>query len=218
MVQLPEGSCYLDNEKPEKRKSSEPIVSADMVVNKKIGLGGKLVKMFVAEDAKTIKDTIVNDYIIPAIKDVIHDTITKTTDMIFYGETRSTKISGTKSYSSYSAYTPYSAYYGNPNRSSSLTKGYDNKDEDYNRVIYEYEPVIIKGHGKDSMMKAEEVRHYIIDTLNEYHNISVLELYSKVSRRAPHTFQKYGWDNLSHIEIVRVPEGYLIDLPKPVPL
>ena len=58
----------------------------------------------------------------------------------------------------------------------------------------------------------------MIDVIEQYNVVSVLDLYDMVDMSAPHTANKYGWTNLRNADVVRVRDGYVIKLPKPFPI
>lgn len=67
---------------------------------------------------------------------------------------------------------------------------------------------------------AQDVLEELYDKLEEYHVVSVADLYTMLdwTSRSTHTDQKWGWENLQGSDIKRVRDGYLLILPKIVSL
>ena len=55
----------------------------------------------------------------------------------------------------------------------------------------------------------------LIDT---YSMVSVADLYDLIGVTGNYTDNKYGWTNIRNAEVVRVREGYLLKLPKALPI
>lgn len=70
----------------------------------------------------------------------------------------------------------------------------------------------------DDAGDANVVLHFIEDTLREYKVISVLNLYDSVDLPTDNTMAKFGWTNISGAKIVPNNGGYLLKLPKAVPI
>lgn len=65
-------------------------VTQATVSKRKATIGERLAKTFLSEEnVDNVGDYLLNDVVIPAIKDTIVDFIQKGTDMLFYGETKS---------------------------------------------------------------------------------------------------------------------------------
>lgn len=66
---------------------------------------------------------------------------------------------------------------------------------------------------------AEAVIDELCRILDTYGEVSVADLYDAVGINAvKFTDQKWGWTNLRSASVLRVREGYLLDLPKTLPL
>ena len=95
---------YKGNSHREKKEEK----TAHKVISGKAKVGGKprgnIFDLFIAEDAGSIRDYLIMDVIVPAIRDTLVDIIISGVKMTFYGETGNVKKSG-------SSRTSYSDYY-----------------------------------------------------------------------------------------------------------
>lgn len=182
------------------RKKLEPIAKGKA---KKKSEVKKFADVFIAEDVTSVKEYVINDVLIPAAKKAISDIITNGIDMILYGEARGRDRRGNGSKVSY-------------------TKYYDReRDRDYDRSrsrttrrsVYDYDDIILDTRGE-----AEEVLNRMDDLIDTYDIVSVADLYDLVGIQGNYTDNKYGWTNLRNATVQRVRDGYLLKLPKALPL
>lgn len=190
---------------PAERKV-EKVVSGTVTTKKKNGIQ-KFADAFVSEDVVNIKSFILSDVIIPAIKNVASDTVGTIVDVIknsvdtcLYGEAGARK----KSNSSKISYRDY--YESNKRRAVTEPKTRSSSR-------YDYEDIILDNRGE-----AEEVLSQMIGMVDTYKMVSVADLYDLVGITCNYTDNKYGWTDLEHASVIRVREGYMIKLPRAVPL
>lgn len=163
----------------------------------------KATDLFISEDIGNVKSYILLDVLVPAIKKALLDVITNGADMILYGGTgRGSKRSGGDRIS----YTRYS--------DKSRDRGYD---RDYGavraRVGYDYDDIVLQSRGD-----AERVLSQMNDLIETYGTVSIADMYDLVGEDAPYTHNKYGWTNIRNAEAVRVRDGYMLKMPKALPL
>ena len=56
------------------------------------------------------------------------------------------------------------------------------------------------------------------DLIETYESVSVADLYDLVGKPCNYTDNKYGWTNIRNVEPVRVRDGYILKLPKAMPI
>ena len=56
------------------------------------------------------------------------------------------------------------------------------------------------------------------DVIEQYEVVSVSDLYDMADLVAPHTGNRYGWTDLRNAEVIRVRDGYVIKLPRALPI
>lgn len=159
----------------------------------------KLANIFISEDAANVKSYVFMDVLVPAIKKAIFDIVTDGIDMVLYGESRGHRHkSGNK--------ISYRSYYDD--------KRNDRRDGSYqSRSRFDYDDLIF-----DSRGEAEAVREHMIDIIDTYGLVTVAEMYDMAGLSAPYTSNKYGWTNIRTAETVRVRDGYVLKLPKAMPI
>lgn len=161
----------------------------------------KVTDVFISEDITNVKSYILMDVLVPAIKKALLDVITNGADMILYG---GTGRSGKRHTSDRISYTRYSDKSRDYDRDYASARG---------RVGYDYDDVVLESRGD-----AERVLSQMNDLINTYKTISIADMYDLVGEDAPYTHHKYGWTNIRNAEVVRVRDGYMLKMPKALPL
>lgn len=162
----------------------------------------KLADIFISEDVTNVKNYIFMDVLVPAIKKAIYDIVTNGIDMFLYGGTGKSKSpsSGTK--------VSYRNYYEQKNSS-----GYRSSEPARTHSGFEYEDVIFPSRGD-----AECAKQQMQDIVARYGIVTVNDLYEMAMLSAPYTSQKYGWMDVSNVTVERVRDGYVLKLPRAVPI
>ena len=182
------------------KKKVEKVVKGNVKVKKKNGLT-KLADTFISDDAKNVKTYILSDVLIPATKKAICDIVTDGISMILYGGTgRNRKNSSISSVS-------YRSYYDQRDRDRYQS------DNPRTRTGYNYNDIILETRGE-----AEEVLRQMMEMIETYDVVSVADLYDLVGITGQYTDNNYGWTNVRNTEIIRVRDGYLLKLPKVLPI
>lgn len=181
------------------KKKIEKVVKGNVKTKKKNEIR-KLTDVFISEDASNVKSYILMDVLVPAIKKAVSDIVTNGIDMILYGETGHSKKRSTASKVSYRSY-------------------YDQKEDDRRhstsrtRMGYDYDDIVLETKGE-----AEDVLSRMDEIIDMYGVVSVSDLYDLVGVSGNYTDNKYGWTNIRNAKSVRVRDGYLLDLPKALPI
>ncbi len=160
----------------------------------------KITGLFVSEDAANVKSYVILDVLVPAIKKAISDIVTDGIDIILYGESR-----GRKSRSE--SRTPYRSYYDSDRR---------DRDRDSRRAVtnrFDYDDILFDTRGD-----AELVLDQMVDILKNYGMVTVADMYDLAGLSVPYTAANYGWFNVRTAEVVRARDGYILKLPKAMPI
>lgn len=179
---------------PEKRASK--VVTGTVVTKKKSGIS-KLADEFISEDAKNIKSYVIGDVIIPSIKKALCDIVKDGIEMLLYGGTRP---GGGRSVSDRVS---YRSYYDRDSRPIRETR----------TSSYSYDDIILGSRGE-----AEDVLSRMDELMDTYGLVRVADLYDLVGITGNYTDNKYGWTNIRNAEIVRTRDGYMIKMPRAVPI
>ena len=202
----------MDNYKPNSHKSKEEqkestsekkiekVISGSVKSKKKNEIQ-KFADVFISEDVNNVKSYIVLDVLVPAIKKAISDIVTNGIDMILYGESGRTKKNSTSSKISYRSYYEKENDQKRSYNSTSVKSGYS------------YDDIILDNRGE-----AEDVLARMDELVATYGIVSVADLYDLVGVTGAYTDNKYGWTDVRSAAVVRTRDGYLIKLPKVLPL
>ena len=164
----------------------------------------KFADSFIVEDISNVGEYIVKDVFIPTIKKTIFDIITNGIDMLLYGTT------GRSNKNSIAGKVSYRNYYDQRNSD----RGYSSSSYNKPRTPhYSYDEIVL-----DSRGEAEEVLMRMQELIEQYKMASVADLYDLVGVSGDYTDNKYGWINLRNADVIRVRDGYLLKLPKALPL
>ena len=180
-------------------KKIEKVVTGPVKAKKKSDFQ-KFAEVFVSEDTANVKSYILLDVIIPAIRNLIEDIIVDSTHMILRGD------AGKRNKNSPTSRISYRKFYEEPDRHRS-------RDDFRLRSGYDYEEYTI-----DSRGEAEEVLSQMDDLIATYGTVSVADFYDLLGVRSNYTDNKYGWSNIRNATVVHVRDGYVIKLPKAMPL
>lgn len=180
-------------------KKADKVISGNVKVKKKNEIQ-KLANVFISEDIKNVKSYVLMDVLIPAIKKAVSDIVTNGIDMILYGGNGPSRKNTNASYVSYRDYSRKDNDRFSSNRSQTKTG-------------YNYDDIILESRGE-----AEEVLSRMDELIETYGIVSIADMYDLVGIKGNYTDNKYGWSNLSNAEPIRVRDGYLLKLPKALPI
>lgn len=194
----------LDKTKLEQRKTGvekkkmEKVVTGNAKIKKKSPTR-KFTDVFISEDASNVKEYVLNDIVIPTIKKLFSDVIKDSVDMIFGINTR--KSNGIRGdYVSYNRYSDRKNDRFSSNHSTS-------------RNVYSPYDITLDNRGE-----AEYVLSRLDEAIEMYGVVTVADLYDLVGVTGNYTDNKYGWTNLRNAEPVRVRDGYMLKMPKALPI
>lgn len=174
-------------------KKVEKIISGSARSKKKNGIQ-KITNVFIPDDVDDVRSYIIEDIVVPAVKDIILDAV-----RAFLGVNPGSRGKSSSSKVSYRKY--YDERDRRDSREACRTRG------------YEYDDIIIENRGE-----AEDVLSRMDELIESYGLVSVADLYDLVGINGNYTDNKYGWFNIRTASVVRVRDGYMIKLPKAVPL
>ena len=182
----------------EERQRAEKVVSGKVKTKKKSG-AQKLVDRFISDDAENIKTYVSEDIIIPGIKNMIEDIVTKGIRILLRGSVGDRRDSRTPA-----SRVSYRDCYDRDTRSNNYIRA---------NTRYSYEDVIF-----DNIHDAKEVLSKMDEVVETYKMVSVADLYEFAGINASTTDHKYGWTDIRSARIESTREGYQLRLPKAVPI
>ena len=171
----------------------------------------KFLGNFIAKDAADIKEYLVQEVLIPTVKDTIWAAITNTVEMTLWGGTGRARRSGTSNLGS--RVRNFTDYCTISSRDSRPSDRYD--DEPRSRNSFDPEDIVFR-----TVTDAEAVLDQMAACIEQWGKVSVNDLYDMVDRTPPsHTATRYGWTYLdAGCKPVHVRDGYILRLPKARPL
>lgn len=187
-----------ENEKPPKEKV-EKVIEGDVVKVKKKSALKKFVEIFFAEDLDHVKNYILTDVIVPAIKNTLLDSIKNGSEMWLWGDAKS----GLSSKSN----TPYHKI--SKLVSSPMTVSTTSRQPTYTATLADDSEIIL-----ETREEAETVLEHLIALVDEYGSASVADLYDLIGKTPQFTDNKFGWTKLGSASTQRVREGYKLKLPR----
>lgn len=186
-----EGLVPNSNKYKQQQKDKPELTKAvtGKITTRKKTFGRRFADLFFVENTESLKEFVIFDVLVPAVKDTIVDVINKATDMLFYGRIRGGKSSATyTSYSSYSKKEPVQA----PKR-----QRYSADD-----IVFE------------SRAEAEHIKEMLAELIDVYGQATLADLYDLVGITSEYTDNNVGWKDIGGSYISSVREGYLLVLPR----
>jgi len=181
----------------------EKVVTGQVSTKKKSGIT-KFAGNIISEDAKNIKDFIFLDVLIPTFKKAISDIVTNGIDIILYGESRgrSNRLPGDRV-----SYRSYGQYYDDARRTTTQRAVQRPMSFSYSDLIF------------DSRQDAQAVLNQMNDILYSYGFVRVADLMESAGVTGnPYTDNSYGWNSLNTAEVMITRDGWIIKLPRPIPV
>lgn len=187
----------MDEFKPNSHKSKE---SLEKKVKKAVVTGARTKKkseikkftdIFISDDLQNVKSYVLLDVFIPALKKAISDIV----DMLLYGETERTKKSNASKVS-------YRSFY------EKEAKPYQKANVDVDFCYVEV----------DTRRDAEAILNAMDEIVSTYGVVSVADMYDLAQIEHSFTHTKYGWTDVRNASVVRNRNGYVLKMPKCMPL
>lgn len=190
----------------EQKSELAPVVDKDQVIVSKKSLGAKFADAFISDAAKDVKGYIIEDVIIPGVK----DTIINCLEMIFFGGTTGRSRTRGRSYgsenSNYRAFyqSDYDSYGAPPKRRDRHDRRY--RDDSYSDRI-DYRNIVVRDRGS-----AEEIVSKLRGRIEKYNEATKADLFELIDTPSSYQDNNWGWTDPRDIGIRRVTSGYLIDV------
>lgn len=194
---------------PVEEKVVLKVVTGDVIRRKK-PLGSRMREMFFGDDTKGVVEYVLQDVLVPALKDMIADAGSQGLERMIFGENRSPsgRSNGRPSAFGGSNHTNYRQYSSpvQPRREEKVS----NSRYRSSRTMNDFEEVILPTR-IEAMKVLEELRKGI----TQYEAVTVRDLYELIGVEFHHVDEKFGWLDLSDAGFRRISSGYLLVLPRP---
>ncbi len=205
-------SMLPPNKKPDPKKETgkspttpklNSVVTRGTVVSTKPSLGRRIRSLFIADDVEDVGDYLINELVIPFIKNTILDL----GEMLLFGETSGRRRGRSRKRSYSNLPTDYSASYKSPRDRERRSRRDDDKrysrrgsDDDYREIVL------------SDRNDARDVVASLHDRIKTYGSASVADLLELVDQTSVYTDTAYGWHSCDQIGISRDGRGWLIDV------
>lgn len=188
--------------KPKEAPKLEKVITSAIVERKK-PLGRRIVESFTGDDSKSVGHFVLFDVVLPTTKQLISDVVSQGIERLLFGENSRQQTRG--------GYRPgYNNYSPRPvQRRDEPARAISQKA----RATHDFNEIVI-----ESRQDAQKVLDDITAAIEQYDVATVSDLYDLVGITGSFQDDKWGWYDLRAARIVRVREGYLLDLPKPEPV
>lgn len=173
------------------------------VKQRKKPLSRKFAEAFQVENTNTVKEYLIFDVVIPAVKDLIFSMITEgSSKFLFNDAVVSGRRGGKAGYKSYG--------------SVSKTRNHPSSRE--RRQVrasdgFDFDEFILESKGD-----AELALDTMQELIGEYGQATVADLKGALEVSADYTDAGYGWTSMAQARAVRVQDGYVLKMPDPKPL
>jgi hypothetical protein len=201
------GNSQRDKKTAPPEKEKEPIqrVTTAEPIRRKKGLGRKLKDIFLGGDPRATMSFIVQSVLIPAAKDMIVDAASEGVQKLVRGDSyrrRTGPSSGPQGYVAYNRM-------GRPGAVAEPPRSMTRQA----RARHDFDEIVLQ-----SRAEAEEVIERMFDIVGRYDTATVADLYDLVGIRASHVDNKWGWTDMRGAGVVRVRDGFLLELPDVQPM
>lgn len=195
----------LDQKPAEPEKKVTPVANGKKV-EKKGGGARKLAERFFQEDAGTIGMTLLQDVLIPSLKKTIKELITNGTELALYGDANPVRRKQIPEQVSYRR-DSYDRRESSGSRDQNRDR-FPRKQEcsDYNDIWY------------PTRQDAERVLMILDEVIARDGSARVSDLYSASNMTSQWTDEYYGWYDITSAKAVMFQDGWLLKMPKAVPL
>lgn len=201
-----------DDVPPEQEKRVEKLVSGEITQRKK-PLGRKIAETFSGDDAQSVGQYVLFEVIIPATKNLIFDMIREGADRLLFGSSGRGRLSG-PGLSRGSGFTNYSKMYtGGGRMDIDRPDGGRKMSASRETPSTEWTEVVIPDRGE-----AQLILDKLYEIGDEYGVVRVTDLKDALGVTTSYVDNDWGWDDLRGSEIRSVREGFLLRLPKPIPI
>jgi len=193
-------------EKGQDRPSDIKKVAKGSVKMQKKPASKRFLESIGVEDGRTVGDYILWDVVLPSVKDMLASVVKNGIDVFLYGQTKPKNIERRGRTSRVS----YNRYYDDYDRPPSRTYTYRPRAAmDFSNIVF------------NDRSDAESVLNEMADIVQQYGFVKVSEFLALSGvDDSDISFADHGmgWERLVNVGVDRVRDGYVIHLPRPVPV
>lgn len=189
---------------PRVEKHVEKVVTGEVIERPK-PLGKRFRNIFLGGNLRTAMSYVGADILLPALRNLIVDVVSKGTERVVLGESRYRSRPVT--------YNTSRTIYNSP-----INRARDPRDRPYlpdQRRTREPTP---RGLNNDVIIASREEANLVAETLleivNKYDVASLADFYDLLGLPTRYTDNQWGWTQLNSVEVRQHRDGWVIDLPQ----
>lgn len=206
-----QSNSHKDKEKKdEDSKSEKPLVVkvvTNDVIKKPNTIGRKFKDIFFGGDAKSALRYVTADVLLPALRDLVVDVVTRGTERVVFGDSPRRGRGPT-----YESRVQYNRAYSNPldrRYAPASSARLPDQNPGWQRTSKQRIGDVVIGTREE----AETVVTTMIEILEQYDMASVADYYDLLGLESTPIDNKWGWTFLNNVQVRQVRQGYVIDLP-----
>lgn len=180
-----------ENKTPEKL---EKVITGEVVKKKRSSV---IANEFVKEEPSYVRDYILGEVILPAVKNTIADIVKNATDLFLFGE-----VTGSRSRNDRTRYSHRSRDDRDYDRPRDRRRYSERRYDDFSDIVM------------TSRADATMVLNDLRDQIEDYGYATVANFCELVGEDSGHNDVKYGWENLDRAYVEAVRGGYIIEFPR----
>lgn len=192
---------------PPKAVKVEKVVTGE-VLRRKRPIGKRIKETFLGGDGPTVREYLVEDILIPGIRDMFADIVTGGMERMLYGEARSQRRGAGPRFGPATGRVNYGAF-SQPPVGRAAAREERPAMSRRARATHNFDEILIP-----SRSEAEAVLEGLFAYLDQYEQVAVSDLYEMLGQSANFTDQKWGWTDLRGSRVERASRGYFtLNLP-----
>lgn len=193
---------------------AQPKIVTGKVIRRKTPLGRRFAETFFKGDG--VVAYLLKDVLIPAAQNLLTDFVTQGIEKAVYGEVQSRPRTGYSGYRGSSTINRPYTQYNQP--TTIISRPGVNRAVPERRPITQPDALDIGDVILETKVEAQSIAEKLMEIVEEYQVVTVATLNEMLGQTPEYTDNKFGWTNLSSMDIKRVREGWLILLPSPIEL
>lgn len=192
----PEGAYPGNSDRSKEKKDITPVAKARV---KRESTARKVVGEIIREDARSVGETVLWDVIIPTVKNLISDTVTRGIESMLYGDSRP------RSRNSYSDYSGYSRPKDRRDRPAERRerRSARHAEPERNEIIF------------DSRSDANDVIDRMSDLIDQYGQASLADLNALIGASSNFIDDNWGWTDMGSFDVRQVRDGFMLTHDEP---
>ena len=187
----PEGSYPGNSDRAKEKKEIVPVAKARV---KRESTARKVVGEIIKEDARSVGETVLWDVVIPTVKNLISDTVTRGIESMLYGDSRP------RSRNNYSDYSGYSRPKGSRDRPVERRERRSSRqaEPERNEIIF------------DTRSDANDVIDRMSDIIDQYGQASLADLNALIGASSNFIDDNWGWTDMGSFNVRQVRDGFML--------